>query len=212
MKETSGFDKRKNNTLHELDLNINENRKDKSKQGFLDDEIIDLVKTINSTRDYYTTSSCAGRILVMFKPNNQKKLNKAETIWIYKSHKISNFEDILQELDKFIETNNTEKKCGIISFKQEPMILHIEARDLDSAHNMIVLAGETGFKKKSIIGIRKRIILEISSSNIIEFPIGENSEIKCNMEHLRWILEMANKNIIRNKKMIDRFDEKIRIL
>ena len=40
-------------------------KKDKSKKGSIDDGIIGLINLINSKSDYYTTSSCAGRIVLL---------------------------------------------------------------------------------------------------------------------------------------------------
>ena len=37
---------------------------DKSPKGFLDAPIVDLVNLINSHKDYVTTSSCSGRIVL----------------------------------------------------------------------------------------------------------------------------------------------------
>ncbi|MBW2966012.1 hypothetical protein KY342_02835, partial [Candidatus Woesearchaeota archaeon] len=38
---------------------------DKSKKGGIDKEIIPLVNKINNSRNYYTTSSCSGRIVLL---------------------------------------------------------------------------------------------------------------------------------------------------
>lgn len=198
------FIKRKNLTLKEIELNIKENKKDKSKQGFIDKEIENLVNTINYTKDYYTTSSCAGRILVIFRPFTK---NKSDVVWIFKSHEQSNVEEIFEKINEFLKNN---KNLGLISFKQEPMIIHIEAKDIQAAYEMLIVACEAGFKQRNIIGIKKRIVLEITNKKGIDFPIGKNSEILCNYEHLKWIIELGNKNILYNKKKIDKFEEKIK--
>ena len=41
-------------------------RKDKSFKGKWDEKIGDLCEKINSLENYYTTSSCAGRIVLIF--------------------------------------------------------------------------------------------------------------------------------------------------
>ncbi|MBI2659990.1 hypothetical protein HYX07_02415, partial [Candidatus Woesearchaeota archaeon] len=40
-------------------------KKDKSKKGFIDKDAVKIVNCINSKSDYYTTSSCAGRIVLL---------------------------------------------------------------------------------------------------------------------------------------------------
>lgn len=49
------FEKQKHRSLSQVDL---------SKKGSIDEQIVDLVRHINSLPDYFTTSSCSGRICV----------------------------------------------------------------------------------------------------------------------------------------------------
>ena len=55
---------------------------DKSKEGHIDKEITQLVKKINSSDNYYTTSSCAGRIVLLEKKSDKKQ----EIRWLFKKH------------------------------------------------------------------------------------------------------------------------------
>lgn len=51
----AAFEKQKASCLSQVDL---------SKKGSIDDEIMDLVQYINAKDNYFTTSSCSGRISV----------------------------------------------------------------------------------------------------------------------------------------------------
>lgn len=51
----AAFEKQKASCLSQVDL---------SKKGNIDDQIIDLVQYINAKDNYFTTSSCSGRISV----------------------------------------------------------------------------------------------------------------------------------------------------
>ncbi|MBN2881534.1 hypothetical protein JXM83_05795 [Candidatus Woesearchaeota archaeon] len=194
----NAFYKRKKYILEKLKQN------DKSRQGHVDEEIIYLVNTINDKKNIYTTSSCAGRILVTFRPETK---NKADVIWVYKSHKPSEFETIIKQTKEFVESNT---KKGLLSFKQEPMIIHVATKDIETAHELITIACDSGFKKKGVISIGKRIITEITSSKTIEFPIGEDNKIYCDENHLKWIINKANQNIKTNKTMIDKLEKTIK--
>lgn len=200
---TSEFDKRKKLVLTEIESNINHDSRDKSRQGFIDKEIESLVFAINRTSDFYTTSSCAGRILLLFRPDTK---NKSEVVWIYKSHEVSDFGKIKDSLNKFIAENRTE---GVITLKQEPMIVHVETRDIDCAQRLIIRACDAGFKRKSIIGIKRRTVVEITSSHFIDFPIGENSRLFCSEEYLEWVLGFANRNLMKNRDMIANLEKEI---
>jgi len=51
----AAFEEQKASCLSQVDL---------SKKGSIDDQIVDLVQYINAKDDYFTTSSCSGRISV----------------------------------------------------------------------------------------------------------------------------------------------------
>ena len=47
-------------------------KKDKSRKGHIDKDIAKILSKINSKKDYYTTSSCSGRIVLLEKLSNKK--------------------------------------------------------------------------------------------------------------------------------------------
>jgi len=196
----SDFEKRKKAVL----VQLYSEKKDKSKQGFLDEEIKNLVNLINDKKNCYTTSSCAGRILILFRPETKIK---SDVVWIYKSHQKSDFEIIMNSLNDFLKSNTL---TGQIIFKQEPMIIHIATSSLDIANQLMTVAGDCGFRRKGIISFSKRIILEVTSSNTIEFPIGQDSNLSITENFLKYVLGFANNNIDYNKKMIDKFENEIK--
>lgn len=183
---------------------LNSKNTDKSKQGHIDEEIVDLVNTINNKKNCYTTSSCAGRILILFRPTTKIK---SDVIWVFKSHKISKSKDIIENIENFLKSN--EKK-GTLIFKQEPMILHIAVNSFEIATQIFDCASKAGFRRKNIISYNKRIILEITSSKEIQFPIGTNNEINASKKFITWITKFANENLIYNKNKIDSLTKKIK--
>ncbi|HLD18698.1 MAG TPA: hypothetical protein VJB90_01685, partial [Candidatus Nanoarchaeia archaeon] len=88
------------------------NKKDKSRKQSVDEKIKDLLKIINANQNYYTTSSCAGRILLI--TLGKKKQN---TKWIFTSHNKIRFIEISDYLKKLPK----EK----VYFRQEAFILHV---------------------------------------------------------------------------------------
>ena len=75
---------------------------DKSSIGKWDKQIINFCKKINSKENYYTTSSCSGRIILMI---DQEK--KGENLFLFVSHDKIKFEDLKKELDKIISLSNS---------------------------------------------------------------------------------------------------------
>ena len=57
-------------------------KKDKSKKSSIDSPILNLVDKINSSKDYYTTSSCSGRIVLLEKKSDKKQ----ESRWLLIIH------------------------------------------------------------------------------------------------------------------------------
>ena len=85
------FQKRKSDFL---------NKKDKSIKGSIDNDISRLVNEINSKKDFYTTSSCAGRI-VLLELKSRKKTNCS---WIFTKHDKVNFKEIIGSLEANLST------------------------------------------------------------------------------------------------------------
>ena len=85
---TDNFNQRKKDVL---------SKTDKSSIGKWDEKIISLCEKINSKENYYTTSSCSGRILLMIE---QEK--KGENLFLFVSHDKISFKELKNEIDKIV--------------------------------------------------------------------------------------------------------------
>ncbi|MEK6845980.1 MAG: hypothetical protein AABY26_04420, partial [Nanoarchaeota archaeon] len=94
---------------------------DKSKKGEVDEKIIPLLNIINSKEDYYTTSSCSGRVYLW---RGSEKKNEME--WLNVSHELID--------ENFFELKNYD---GLIWMRLEDMILHVCCTDLESANKLL---------------------------------------------------------------------------
>lgn len=126
----------------------------------VDKEVINIVKKINSKKNHFTTSSCAGRIAIMTIPKPGKK---GDAEFIKKWHQPINY----ATLDKTIQ--DTEKEdLWIIS---QPPIFHIGSRTIEDAYNVTKIGIQSGFKNTGIRSItNKKIITEILSTERIDVP------------------------------------------
>ncbi len=169
--------------------NFNQRKKDilskpdKSSIGKWDEKIIPLCNKINQNKNYYTTSSCSGRIVLMI--DSEKK---SSGLFLYISHNLITLKTLKQELKKI-------KKTNLIKFKQEPMILHVACASLEHAKKLLDKSRKAGFKKIGIISLGKNIIVEINGSQKIEFPIMKNKKILVNDDFLKLIIQKSNKNL-----------------
>lgn len=184
----NNFQQRKNEIL---------SKKDKSSKGNWDNKIMELCKKINSSENFYTTSSCSGRIAIMINSNKKKS-----GLFQFISHDLISFENLKNDLLK-TKTNQ------LIKFKQEPCILHIACKNLETANDLYQKAKLVGWKRSGIISWRKNFILELNSTEKLELPIIENKKILVDDDFLKLIVKIANKNLKKCWEKIGKFEELI---
>ncbi|MBD3164089.1 hypothetical protein GF323_02740 [Candidatus Woesearchaeota archaeon] len=177
------FEKRKQRALKGLD---------KSKKGSIDAKIKKLVDLINSLDDYYTSSSCSGRTLILDLPAKGRK--KDEARWLYVSHSRADHKKIISSLKK------AERHAWL---KYEPVILHICCRSLESAEKMLRICRQAGMKKAGIISTQKTVIETFGTENI-EAPIAGKSSLLVRKSYLKALIAEANKKHKRNIKAIEK--------
>jgi tRNA wybutosine-synthesizing protein 3 len=174
-------------------------KKDKSNEQGIDKRINKLCKKINDKKEYYTTSSCAGRI------NLVKGLqDKAEDVFLFKSHEKINFLRLKKELIK------AGKYKGLIYFKQEPCILHVACLDLESAKKLLNKARDVGWMRSGLIS-DKKIILELISTEKLELPIMNNGKLLVNENYLKLLAKESNKRLKRTWEKVKKLENLLEI-
>ncbi len=199
---------------------------DKSSIGEWDDKIKSLCDKINKKDDFYTTSSCSGRIIVMV---DQDK--KGPGLFEFVSHDLVEFDGLKKELGKInslqsllpqlatshepsSENNflyheiarppqrpSINKKIKLltnksnIKFKSEPPILHVSCKTLEGAEDILNKAREVGWKRSGIISLGKNIIVELISTEKLEFPLIKEGKLLVDDNFLKIVLEKADSNL-----------------
>jgi len=176
------FNQRKEDVLKKLD---------KSHEGGWDEHIVKLCKKINKKENYYTTSSCSGRVLIMI---DQEK--KGSGLFLWKSHEKINFLGLKNEIKK-IKIKNP------IKFKCEPPILHVVCKTLQDAEILLEKGFGSGWKKSGIISFGKNIVLELHGTERLEFPLFLNEKILVDDKFLKIIVEKSNKKIEKGWRKIN---------
>ncbi len=186
----------------ELDKKNALNRKDKSKKQAVDKDIKKLVEAINSMPNYYTTSSCSGRILLISFPEENRKYNVE---WLFVTHDKVDFDVIknnLQDID-------LKKNKNCVWFKEESMIMHICCRTLDDASWLVEIAKHIGFKRSGINTLKNRIVLELLSTERMDVPVVRDGRLLVDDDYLRILVEEANKKMAKTKEKIQKLYDKI---
>ncbi|MBS1266933.1 MAG: tRNA(Phe) 7-((3-amino-3-carboxypropyl)-4-demethylwyosine(37)-N(4))-methyltransferase [Candidatus Woesearchaeota archaeon] len=160
---------------------------DKSNKKTIDKSIFNLVQIINNLDNYYTTSSCSGRIVLF----TGKKGNSGT---IFQSHDPVSLKQVKQN----IPNNKT------VWFRQEPLILHIASRNLQSAEKLIKIGHKNGFKRTGIISLKKNLV-EIRSDELINALI-KDKDMCLQEQYLERLISYANKNMLLNLEKIKKLE------
>ncbi len=193
---TSKFDARKRAILTSLSIELSKER--------VDERIIPLLEAINSKRNYVSTSSCAGRaILIAIHPSGRKR--EAKILW--KTHRKVKPED-LQEAIIRVES----KDIDIIWFLFQPLILHIMARDISSAKELLDAAKRAGFKRVGILGLDGKIVVLIEGHEYIALPIKRKGRVLVDEDYIRELAHQVNVKFERVGMSIQRLLNEIRLI
>ena len=168
-------------------------RIDKSRKQKIDEKIKSLVDHINSLDNYYTTSSCSGRMLIIARDQGDKK----DARWLFSSHDDVSFDDILDTL------KDLPKKP--VWFKQEPFILHLCCKTIQDAGLLLQKARDSGIKRAGIISIGRKIIVEIIGTGRIEAIIADKGELLVNGGYIKRLVYEADKKMKGNLETLRGF-------
>lgn len=144
--------------------------------GKVDTKIRFLLNTINNIEGYYTTSSCSGRCIVLQLPTIGDKKNAT---FLGRWHDSFLVEDLKSSLE--------QRKSGLLFFLCQPPILHVVCKDFCMAEQMIEIGLHSGFKNSCLRSFRKKIVVELCSTETLHVPLGNGQEVyvtDCFLSHL----------------------------
>ena len=133
----------------------------------VDDDIIPFLDLINHRDEYFTTSSCSGRIIII----EVTKLGKKEgSRFIYKSHKSPDINSFL----KVILNLKFDNEAWLLV---EPPIFHLGAMNLDYAKKIMNLGLAAGLRRSGIRSLAEDwIIVALWGTGNINLPLGNSNK------------------------------------
>ncbi|MCK5624448.1 hypothetical protein KAI04_01245 [Candidatus Pacearchaeota archaeon] len=173
-------------------------KKDKSHIGKWDEKIISLCEKINKSDNYYTTSSCSGRVIIIADQDE-----KARDLFLKRYHNLISFEQLKKNLE------DVKKAKKSIKFKLDPCALHVACKTLEDANKLCTKARLAGWKKSGIIAVDKRYIVELNSTERLEFPIIDNGKILVDDDFLKILVKRANEKLKNTWKKIESLEKNI---
>jgi tRNA wybutosine-synthesizing protein 3 len=163
-----------------------------------------LVQFINSLPDYYTTSSCSGRISIYIEDREHTKGIE----WLLVQHCTVSLEDVHKIL------SNSLTICqdpNLIFFKCECFILHIACRTIEAGSILQQIALSCGFRESGLtLGQKKTMLAIRTTSFCLESPILDSNRELVSFSVLKTIVVEANRKLLQNFSRIDRFFESLK--
>eukprot|EP00123_Amoebidium_parasiticum_P021175 comp62930_c0_seq1/m.47929 comp62930_c0_seq1/g.47929 ORF comp62930_c0_seq1/g.47929 comp62930_c0_seq1/m.47929 type:complete len:317 (-) comp62930_c0_seq1:224-1174(-) len=187
--EDDKFDRRKQHILTELASAT----RDRSPKGFPDYRVLPLLDHINQLKDYVTTSSCSGRVVVYRDKVDVDDEEKKGGGWLLVSHDPVPVPPSNDELAHVMFGKNltrpqlsvggscvphTENEVengsdsALVYVRFEPFILHVQARTLEKARVFLRAALNAGFKHSGMVTTNKRNIVSVRGNLRLDAPVG----------------------------------------
>lgn len=165
----------------------------------VDEGIRPILDLINKVEGFYTSSSCAGRIVLLEIPMIGDKRN-ARFLGVW--HRTIELKELEEAANK--------AKSGLIWLLAQAPIIHIGVQTESLVEKMLKAAISCGFKNSAVKSRGKRFIIEICSTERLDAPIGKDRVVFCQKEHLFLLVEIANEVIKRSQEKIGKFEKKMR--
>jgi tRNA wybutosine-synthesizing protein 3 len=162
----------------------------------IDEKVINFCSFIAKTKNYFTSSSCSGRIALI---GLQKDENKKNAYFHKKWHSKVKLNELLKELQR--------KSKNTLWFKLEPFIYHIGCKNLSSAIKLLEVMKKAGIKRGGIMVAKKgKYLIELQGTQEMSFPVKEKNKILLTKKQLEYYLKIANKKFEKNEKARKRFE------
>jgi tRNA wybutosine-synthesizing protein 3 len=178
----------KQKTLEKLKTAILDNQ--------VDESILPILRAINKCEEFVTTSSCAGRSILLQLPQVG---DKQHATFLGKWHRPVTLLELKQDMKKY--------KTGQLWFITQSPIFHIAARNIEDADRLIKIGITSGFKHSGFKTGKNRILVEICSTERMDVPLGSNKEIFISDDYLNFLIELGNDLINRSNKKIMRLNK-----
>ncbi len=170
------------------------------KEGKMDEQMISLCKFAASTKNFFTSSGCAGRIVLLRLDENE---SKKESAFYKKWHRIVSATEAIEAIDCSTDEN--------LWLKQEPFIIHIGTGNLENSRKILEAMRKAGVKRGGIsVAKEGKFLVELLGSNFMSIPVRTNGKKIASNDFIENVLEIANKKLERNYASLKRLEEMLK--
>ncbi|XP_035527440.1 tRNA wybutosine-synthesizing protein 3 homolog [Morone saxatilis] len=173
------------------------NKLDLSKKGSVDADIEHVVSLLNSCEQYFTTSSCSGRTILIDGAPESSDVQKQNCVWLFVSHQKCTSDDLVSGLAR-------SRRDAVLKF--EPFVLHVQCRRLEDAQLMHSVAINSGFRNSGLtVSKTGKIISAVRSTHGLEVPLSHEGKLLVEHEYIHFLAQIANEKMEENLRRIHRF-------
>ena len=186
---------------------------DRSRAGGIDPPIQALCALINDHPDFYTTSSCSGRVVLFWQRDaaaeseeqaeGEERTKAAGGGWLYITHD----EPTLPEL---LAAAETLPASGLVVFKQEPFLLHVRCRGMEAAATLYRLARECGLRESGVAPGDFPLCAIRSSALKMDAVVGSDGAWVVSPEYLALTVRLATEKMRANLAKLDKLEQCLR--
>jgi tRNA wybutosine-synthesizing protein 3 len=165
----------------------------------VDEKILPILGVLNGMEGVYTSSSCAGRIVLLQIP---RLGDKRGAVFLGIWHRPIVSEEITSATTKATQ--------GYLWLLAQAPILHIGVQTTELADMLIKTAVLSGFKNSAMKSTGKKTVIEVSSTERLDAPLGRNGRLFCTEDYLHLLTEIANEVIERSQQKLIRLERNLR--
>jgi tRNA wybutosine-synthesizing protein 3 len=165
-----------------------------------DEEVEELLERINRLDDFFTTSSCSGRIVLIWLPEVGAK---RDARFIGKWHRPVGKTEVLAAM-----SDGESSRNGDVWLIAQSPIMHVACKSLEKATMLLRIAIDSGFKYSGIKAIGKdkgKVMVEIMSTERMDVPLASNCRMFYSEAYLDFVVSKANFMLSRGKEKLNRF-------
>lgn len=174
-------------------------REEKLKREGADKGVIPLLKTINAKKEFATSSSCSGRIVLL-----EIGEGKKDASFYRKWHEKVKPKEISDAIKKYEGKKELWFRC-------EPFILHLFARDLESAKGFLAACKKAGVKRGGISSLAPRVFIEVIGTHGFALPAYDKKAL-VDKGYIGYAVSSANRKMELNSGQLGRLHKELKEL
>ena len=168
-------------------------------QDKVDEKVQVILKLINSHDNYVTTSSCAGRIVLMQLPDVGDKKHAG---FLGRWHDPVSFYEIEEAVSRY--------KRGQLWFIAQSPIFHVAARTTIDADRLLKIGISSSFKHSGYKTETPKVIVELCSTERMDVPLVKEDHRFLSNDFLEFLTGIGNELLIRSQKKLNRLEQNLR--